>query len=426
MRDKVNKILNFFIHTDRGNIVFIVGTALMLFLLWSALLGRIEKITDDTATYFLAGEMFLRGDIDYLRTPVYPLICQAFLHCFGNSVFEALAILNIIVFLISIVFLYRTIALFTQRRIAKVITTVLYAWSTPLYEVCMFIMTESINLCGIIILSYWLSLIYVGKGKARLMWSVSAILLFLIFLRPFNIIFIPITLLVALAAYRKGRFSHLPTIGISLSVVLAVVFGYCLWFYNVYGTFRLSYVSAINRFYVLENFIDNVKIRNSATETLVTVGNRVCVVWMWHNRDSGLEYISLAKLEEHKKYAHSQIEFFNKTCHNLFPHADSVMTTIYSGCVQCLHLGTIYVVLALLFVLQLYLWFTNRRHCVDVVTMHILICAIVISTTILGSAHFDAPRLMMPMFPSLCLLVGLMFEQFGIKMKRSIPSQSNF
>ena len=54
MQDKVKRILNFFIHTDRGNIVFIVGTALMLFLLWSALLGRIEKITDDTATYFLA------------------------------------------------------------------------------------------------------------------------------------------------------------------------------------------------------------------------------------------------------------------------------------------------------------------------------------------------------------------------------------
>ncbi|MBS7374462.1 MAG: hypothetical protein KIG52_00770, partial [Muribaculaceae bacterium] len=101
-------------------------------------------------------------------------------------------------------------------------------------------------------------------------------------------------------------------------------------------------------------------------------------------------------------------------------------TTIYSGCVQCLHLGTIYVVLALLFVLQLYLWFTNRRYCVDVVAMHLLICAIVISTTILGSAHFDAPRLMMPMFPSLCLLVGLMFEQFDIKIKKAIPSQSNF
>ena len=426
MQDKVKRILNFFIHTDRGNIVFIVGTALMLFLLWSALLGRIEKITDDTATYFLAGEMFLRGDIDYLRTPVYPLICQAFLHCFGNSVFEALAILNIIVFLISIVFLYRTIALFTQRRIAKVITTVLYAWSIPMYEVCMLIMAESINLCGIILLSYWLSLIYVGKGKAHLMWWASAILQLLIFLRPFNIVFIPISLMAALAAYRKGRFSHLPTIGISLSVALVVVFGYCLWFYNVYGTFRLSYVSAINRFYVLEHFIDNIKTHCLLTETVVTIGNRDCPIWMWYNHDFLMESISSANLEDYKQYAHCQIDFFNKTCHNLFPHADSVMTTIYSGCVQCLHLGTIYVVLALLFVLQLYLWFTNRRYCVDVVAMHLLICAIVISTTILGSAHFDAPRLMMPMFPSLCLLAGLMFEQFDIKMKRSIPSQSNF
>lgn len=304
MREPIAKISRFFIHTDRGNIIFIVGVALILLMLWSSFLGRIVGITEDTATYFLAGEMFMRGDIDYLRTPIYPLICQAFLHCFGDSVFEALAILNFLVFFVSIIILYRTIALFAQRRIAKVITTVLYAWSIPMYEVCMLIMTESINLCGIILLTYFLSLIYLGKGNARIIWLVSAILLFLVLLRPFNIVFIPISLLVIFAAYRKHRFIHLRTTGVSISTTLSVIFGYCLWFKIVYGTFSLSYVSTVNQLYNLEKLVEG-GIGGSSTERVVTIGNRQCLIWMWHNRDCSMENIIQALHEEYKKFAYS-------------------------------------------------------------------------------------------------------------------------
>ena len=425
MREPIAKISRFFIHTDRGNIIFIVGVALILLMLWSSFLGRIVGITEDTATYFLAGEMFMRGYIDYLRTPIYPLICQAFLHCFGDSVFEALAILNFLVFFVSIIILYRTIALFAQRRIAKVITTVLYAWSIPMYEVCMLIMTESINLCGIILLTYFLSLIYLGKGNARIIWLVSAILLFLVLLRPFNIVFIPISLLVIFAAYRRRQFTHLRTTGISFSSTLTVVLSYCIWFKITYGIFALSYVSSINQYFICHSF-DNSKNCGTLIETAACIGNKNYPVWVWANRDSGIENMKFIICDEYQKFAYSQIDFFSRTCYHLFPHADSIMDKTYPGTVQCLYLGTIYIILAMLFVLQLYLWFTNRRYCVDVIAGHLIICAVVIITTIFGSAHFDAPRLLMPMFPSLCLLAGLVFEQLSIRMRISIPSQSNF
>ena len=173
-----------------------------------------------------------------------------------------------------------------------------------MYEVCMLIMTESINLCGIILLTYFLSLIYLGKGNARIIWLVSAILLFLVLLRPFNIVFIPISLLVIFAAYRKHRFIHLRTTGVSISTTLSVIFGYCLWFKIVYGTFSLSYVSTVNQLYNLEKLVEG-GIGGSSTERVVTIGNRQCLIWMWHNRDCSMENIIQALHEEYKKFAYS-------------------------------------------------------------------------------------------------------------------------
>ena len=368
MSTLAKRILRFLFQTDHGNIVIIVGVAIFIFILWSRFIGMYHFVCDDTATYFFAGEVFTKGDIDYLRTPVYPLICSVFLHLFGNYVFDALATLNLVIFLISTVYLYKTIALFTQRRAIKCISTILYAWSIPMAEMCIHIVTESLSVSGIVYLLYGFSLIYLGKASKSTIYKNSATLLFLVLLRPFNLCFIPVMLLVLFSAHRKHRLKYVKTSAVAVSTVAVILCGYCFWFRAVYGFFGFSYVSTINALHITHKT----------------------------HRDE------LWK---------SNIELF-----------ETIGVPI-----QCLHMGTLFVILLMLILFEIYLSIRKHRTYVSITSIHLLICVISIFTAIVGSSNYGAQRLAMPMFPSLCLLVGLFAEQTNLRFANTnLETNNNF
>ena len=58
----------------------------------------------DTEYYILAGQNFLDGKIDCLRTPIYPLLCQAFIKLFEiEGLPTAMTIFQSLIYLISLV-----------------------------------------------------------------------------------------------------------------------------------------------------------------------------------------------------------------------------------------------------------------------------------------------------------------------------------
>ena len=419
------RILRFLFQTDHGNIVIIVGVAIFIFILWCRFIGMYHFVCDDTATYFFAGEVFTKGDIDYLRTPVYPLICSVFLHLFGNYVFDALATLNLVIFLFSIAYLYKTIALFTQRRAIKCISTILYAWSIPMAEMCIHIATESLSVSGIVYLIYGFSLIYLGKASKSTIYKNSATLLFLVLLRPFNLCFIPVMLLVLFSAHRKHRLKYVKTSAIAVSSVAVILCGYCFWFRAVYGFFGFSYVSTINALHITHKTHRD-ELWKSNIELFETIGNEKCLLWIWLNHDYNKKHVAKVLLNNRAEFCIGKIKFFGKTCYLDFPHYSTNAAFVYLVPILCLHMGTLFVILLLLILFEIYLSIRKHRTYVSITSIHLLICVISIFTAIVGSSNYGAQRLAMPMFPSLCLLVGLFAEQTNLRFTNSVKPQYNF
>lgn len=422
---RLKEILPTILRSDFGNILFIVGAAIYWSLHWIRFIAMGFITSSDTSTYFAAGELFANGGIDYLRTPIYPLICHLMQHYFGEYVLESLTALHLIVFYISIIFLYRTISLFTDKWACKFIPTALYAWSIPIYEMCLYIMTESLSISGMVILIYCISRIIVGKAGRGTIWSAALILLFLVFLRPFNVCFIPILVLIMYFSHRKGSLKHLKSAIISLSATSVVFFSYCLWFFNTYGIFGFSYVSTLNLFMISCGSQISELPYNELTEE-IQIGHGQDIYWVWFDKENCAAEAKKNLKENTAHFVKGKIILIGKSCFKVFPHAKTSLAYEYAIIFQCVSMNVIFIALTALIPFELWLWMRKRRRLVSIIALHILICSLSIVTALAGSSNCEIARLTMPMFPSLCILIGLLADQINFKFNKYIVNQSSF
>lgn len=422
---RLKEILPTILRSDFENILFIVGVAIYWSLHWIRFIAMGFITSSDTSTYFAAGELFANGGIDYLRTPIYPLICHIMQHYFGEYVLESLTALHLIVFYISIIFLYRTISLFTDKWACKFIPTALYAWSIPIYEMCLYIMTESLSISGMVILIYCISRIIVGKAGRGTIWSAALILLFLVFLRPFNVCFIPILALIMYFSHRKGSLKHLKSAIISLSATSVVFFSYCLWFFNTYGIFGFSYWSTLNLFMISCGDQISELPYNELTEE-IQIGHGQDIYWVWFDKENCAAEANKNLKENTAHFVKGKIILIGKSCFKVFPHAKTTPALRYSSIFQCVSMNVVFIALTALIPFELWLWMRKRRRLVSIIALHILICSLSIVTALAGSSNCEIARLTMPMFPSLCILIGLLADQINFKLNKYIVNQSSF
>ncbi len=425
MIKRLKEILPQIVRSDTENILFIVGIAIYWSLHWINFIGVPFVTSTDTSTYFAAGEWFARGEIDYLRTPVYPLLCHYLHSYFGENVLEAIVGVQLVIFYISIIFFHRTISLFTQNWAYKFIPTALYAWSIPMFEMCMYIMTESISVSATVVLLYCLSRMIVGKAGRGTIWSAAATLLFLILLRPFNICFVPILIIILYISYRRGSFKHKLSAITSLSIVGVTLFGYCLWFKITFGFFGFSYVSSLNIYLI--SFDDGMTRMPYNELTLKQkIGHATDYFWVWYDRDNCKEETQQLVRDNLSHFVKGKIALIGKSCFRLYPHAKTSVAYDYAVIFQCVCMNIVFIALAFLIVFELWLWFKKKRRLVPIMAFHLLICFISIAITIIGSSNCEVARLTMPMFPSLCLMVGIFADQIGFSFKKDIEDQSDF
>ena len=153
----------------------------------------------DTEYYILAGQNILDGKIDCLRTPVYPLLCQAFIKLFGVSGMAiTMTVFQSIIYLVSLV-------------------------STDLV------------------------LSYVYKPSIAKSIALHLFLLLLVFLRPTFIIFFAILPVVWL--FHRTLFKH-KTISFALTIICILCYGaYCSAYKDVYERFGSSATLVFNKIY---------------------------------------------------------------------------------------------------------------------------------------------------------------------------------
>lgn len=206
----------------------------------------------DTPFYFLAGDNLWNGQLDCLRTPVYPFLLKLFNVCFGDrGGIIGIIVLQSIVYLISVASLRNVSRYIIHSHFIQEIVSLLYVVCiAPGW--CNELMTESLSISGCIIITD-LVCRYVNKPSLRLSIGVFILTLLLIFLRPSFIFLFAILPFVWFVLWIRNNRRLLQTFSLVLTLLcVAVFFGYCKAYEKKYGVLTSSISFVCNDIYNLK------------------------------------------------------------------------------------------------------------------------------------------------------------------------------
>lgn len=234
--------------TLKQNTVF-WGLAIVILLLYD-LTPRIDGF--DTPYYFMAGEQLWNGQIDCLRTPVYPLLLKLFSICFGEKgCIISITILQSIVYLLSIFSLRNITRQVIDNSVTRYATCLLYiicvapGW-------CNELMTESLSISGCVIIADFICR-YANKPSLRLSFGIAALTIFLFFLRPSFIFLLAIQPLVWIVLWIRKSHRTIQVVSLSLTILCSTLYiGYCKAYEKEYGVFTSSISFICNDTYNLK------------------------------------------------------------------------------------------------------------------------------------------------------------------------------
>lgn len=195
----------------------------------------------DTEYYILAGQNFLDGKIDCLRTPVYPLLCQTFIKLFGiEGLPTAMTIFQSLIYLISLVSLQHIANYTIKNKTIRFITLTFYILCiAPGW--CNEILTESLSISGCVIMADVLCR-YINRPSWRLSFGVFILTLLLVFLRPSFIFIFIILPFVWLVLWIRNNQRLIQTLSLFFTMIcIAILWVYCRAYEKEYGVFTSSF-----------------------------------------------------------------------------------------------------------------------------------------------------------------------------------------
>lgn len=206
----------------------------------------------DSLSYAQAADTLLNGDLDLLRTPVYPLIIALLKAIFGPAyAYKILLLVQFIVFLISGILLRKIAVKFTGSIKAAFWISSIFLLFPGHIVTSVNIMTESFSVSGVIILIWSL----VRSHPKYPTWTDAIlsglVLAFLIYLRPIFLYLLPVTFvyyLLLLIRFKKDyQFSF--SVGCAmLAVIVASLFVYQHAMTKKYGIHAITIVNIVNNF----------------------------------------------------------------------------------------------------------------------------------------------------------------------------------
>jgi hypothetical protein len=244
----------------KGNKQLLMIYVFALFVCASVFVFGPEHISVDTVFFDRAKDLLLKnGELDHFRTPLYPIFLII------TYKWQIAVIVQYLIFLISIGFLYTTLKMLNIRSFliyAGMLIYLLYPAFTFYHNQ---LISESLTLSLCTISIYFL-LKYIKYGKTKDCWSLHAIILTLIFIKPALLLYIGISagILIFIIVTKKTRTHSIRHHIISLILVLSVIGGYSAVMGKKYGVYGISSVGDLNLYWMLRqnDLIDIPAIQN--------------------------------------------------------------------------------------------------------------------------------------------------------------------
>ena len=298
---------------DARNLSLLKKTAALLYLAILLVNGFHIGTSPDSEGYFTAGAHLFGGNLDFFRTPVFPLICQSARAMCGTYAPYAISLLLFAAFLGSVTVLYRTLSLLSESKGVRTAATSR------------------------------------AKIKAAVIFS---------------------------AAF-----------------VTVALFSYCLAIQEQHGMFTLSKVSAINRC-IMASPQDHKEIQK-----------------FWTTSEGFPEYVESIdrKISQDKlAYTQGRIRDFLLSCPMYYPNAGFGTVGKVMNKVVGFPLWFTYV---FVFLFMSWQWTRRREKDTFLYSALLSLCCIATIFTAVWGAYAEFPRLMMPMYPCLCLMAGMALDK---------------
>lgn len=380
----------------------------------------------DTEYYILAGQNILDGKIDCLRTPVYPLLCQAFIIMFSfKGLPIAMTIFQSLIYLISLVSLQHIAHYTIKNKTIRFITLFFYILCiAPGW--CNEILTESLSISGCVIMTD-LVLSFVYKPSIAKNIALHLFLILLVFLRPTFIIFFAILPVVWL--FHRTLFKY-KAVSFALTITCILCYGaYCSAYKNVYGRFGSSATLVFNKIYDAHRggYWDTSSVSNPKSKKWIDyiddnyTGNYGLFyhTFMEHPESmvpisNGCDEIIQVHKNEWQKY---RIQLFASSCDKRFQAAVNTHTPLSSALFfTSLFLSfplSLFYLISIFAIIALLVYFFIHK---SIPLGHFLILSAIIAYTV-GIVLYTSDsheRSLLPVYPLFVLMIGAAFEKISI------------
>lgn len=231
------------------------------------------------------------------------------------------------------------------------------------------------------------------RPTARGILSMGALMFLLVMLRPFFICLTPILLLAYLYFFATSRAKIKAAVILSAAFVTVALLSYCLAIQEQHGMFTLSKVSAINRC-IMASPQDHKEIQK-----------------FWTTSEGFPEYVESIdrKISQDKlAYAKGRIRDFLLSCPMYYPNAGFGTVGKVMNKVVGFPLWFTYV---FVFLFMSWQWTKRREKDTFLYAALLSLCCIATIFTAVWGAYAEFPRLMMPMYPCLCLMAGMALDK---------------
>ncbi len=426
---KANSLIAKFKGIPKGVWVIIAACA-VIYVIMLIMKGG-AQVVDDSDSYIDTWEDISHFNINIRRTPVYPLIIGICKVVFGEAIgLHAVVVVQIIIFLISAWFFYKSSMMITSSKIISFCATFSYAFFPYCFLFNIQIYTESLSTSGMVFLVY-LTLKALNSQSFKYPVWMCLVMFMLLFLRPSFLFLVPIYI-VGWSILFITRKSHRKLYGaglIGIALVTLSLVGYACAFKAKYGVFATSNVSIINNYYVCRQYgiieasvTDNPKLRETIKQFYVEHGHAVVNDGSGRNVQKMIweEFSSLLQPGVYKLTDLNELVGNSMAMHRSTFVKSIIMRLMES---RSLVVGPVKLYVYLVFVLITFCYIVYvaiKRKNLPMVSAYLLSCYLGLYLVSIAGAQNDWGRLTFPVLPCWFLLAAQFTSLFQRNPQREL------
>lgn len=208
------------------------------------------QIYPDSGGYLAIGQDYINLQINFIRTPVYPLLCWLMQAVSGPYALYAISVVQILFYLISVWMFYKISDMLIQSKTIAYVISLIYVVHPSIFAWTTTVLTESLAISLSVMLLYLVLFFAKNQKWIHILYMVILSVIMLL-LRPSFIFIIPLLLVYFLYYLIKDNKIIYVWGLVGVLFISASYIGYSYLYKIKYQVFTTSCVGTMNQYWIL-------------------------------------------------------------------------------------------------------------------------------------------------------------------------------